>query len=117
MPTTQALFAIAALLSCSLLPGQDKRSNEDATTRSVQGVVTDASGKPVEKAVVQLKDTKSLQIRSFITSTDGSYHFAGLNPNVEYELKAEYQGASSDRKTLSVFNSKKAPVIDLKLKK
>ena len=115
-PITVAVCLIAAVLSCGL-PGQDKRSNEDASTRSLEGVVTDASGKPVEKAVVQLKDTKSLQIRSFITGADGSYHFAGLSPNVEYELKAEYQGASSDRKTLSIFNSKKAPKINLKLKK
>jgi hypothetical protein len=115
-PITVAVCLIAAVLSCGL-PGQDKRSSEDASTRSLEGVVTDGSGKPVEKAVVQLKDTKSLQIRSFITGADGSYHFAGLSPNVEYELKAEYQGASSDRKTLSIFNSKKAPKINLKLKK
>src|SRR5450432_3833839 len=113
---TAAVCLIAAVLSCGL-HGQDKRSSEDASTRSLEGTVTDASGNPVEKAVVQLKDTKSLQIRSFITAADGSYHFAGLSPNLEYELKAEYQGASSDRKTLSIFNSKKAPKINLKLKK
>ncbi len=113
---TTSVCLIAAVLSFSL-PAQDKRSGDDASTRSVQGVVTDASGKPVEKAVVQLKDTKTLQIRSFITGPDGSYHFAGLSPNVEYELKAEYQGATSDRKSLSVFNTKKAVTIGLKLKK
>ena len=80
-------------------------------------MVTDASGQPVNKAVVQLKDTKSLQIRSFITNPDGTYHFAGLSPNVEYQLKAEYQGAFSGKKTLSVFNSKKSVTIKLKLKK
>lgn len=79
--------------------------------------MTDASGKPLDKAVVQLKDTKSLQIRSFITNQDGTYHFAGLSPNVEYQLKAEFQGASSGKKTLSVFNSKKLVTINLKLKK
>jgi len=83
----------------------------------VQGVVTDASGHPVDRAVVQLKDTKSLQIRSFITNPDGTYHFAGLSPNVEYQLKAESQGVSSNRKTLSVFSSKKSVTINLKLKK
>ena len=115
-PIFGLVCAIAALLTCQL-PGQDKKSNDDTATRSVEGVVTDPSGHPVDKAVVQLKDTKSLQIRSFITGPDGSYHFAGLSPNVEYQLKAEYQGTSSDRKTLSVFNSKKAVTIDLKLKK
>ena len=107
---------IGALLGGELV-GQDRRSNEDTGARSVQGEVTDVSGNPVDQAVVQLKDTKSLQIRSFITNSDGSYHFAGLSPNVEYELKAEYQGAFSGRKTLSVFNSKKSVTINLKLKK
>jgi hypothetical protein len=96
---------------------QDKRSNEDASTRSVQGVVSDAAGNPTADAVVQLKDTKSLQIRSFRTTADGSFHFAGLSPNVEYELKADYDGASSGKKTLSVFSSQKNKTINLKLKK
>ena len=109
-----AVCIIAALLS---LNGEDRRSKQDTGTRSVQGVVTDASGQPVNKAVVQLKDTKSLQIRSFITNPDGTYHFAGLSPNVEYQLKAEYQGAFSGKKTLSIFNSKKLVTIKLKLKR
>ena len=113
---TGAVCLMAAVLSCGGLTGQDRRS-EDATTRSVEGRVTDSSSSPVVNAVVQLKDTKSLQIRSFITKADGSYHFAGLSPNVEYELKAEYNVTATDRKSLSVFDSKKAAKIDLKLKK
>jgi protocatechuate 3,4-dioxygenase beta subunit len=113
---TASVCLIAAVLSCGLL-GQGRRSKEDINTRSVQGVVNDASGHPVEKAVVQLKDTKSLQIRSFITGPDGSYHFAGLSPNVEYQVKSEHEGAASRWKTLSVFNNKKTVIINLKLKK
>jgi hypothetical protein len=111
------VWLITAVLSCGL-SGEDRRSKEDGiVTRSVNGMVTDASGNAVARAVVQLKDTKSLQIRSFITNPDGSYHFAGLSPNVEYQLKAEYEGAFSGKKTLSVFNSKKSVTINLKLKK
>jgi Carboxypeptidase regulatory-like domain len=106
---------LAILASCGL-PGQSKRSNEDTNTRSVSGVVTDASGNQVAKAVVQLKDTKTLQIRSFITETDGAYHFAGLSANVDYELKAEHDGHASSSKRLSVFDSKRAATINLKLK-
>jgi protocatechuate 3,4-dioxygenase beta subunit len=113
-PISGAVCIVAALLS---LHAQDRKSKLDPGPRSVQGVVTDASGQPVNKAVVQLKDTKSLQIRSFITNPDGTYHFAGLSPNVEYQLKAEYQGAFSGKKTLSIFNSKKLVTIKLKLKK
>ncbi len=110
-------MCLIAWLAAGALCGQDKRPNEDANTRSVQGTVTDASGNPAANAVVQLKDTKSLQIRSFRTETDGSYHFAGLRTNVEYELKADADGASSGKKTLSVFNSQKTATVDLKLKK
>jgi hypothetical protein len=105
------------VLVCSGLLAQQRDSNEDTNTRSVQGIVTDASGHPVAKAVVQLKDTKTLQIRSFITEADGSYHFSGLSPNVEYELKAEHDGASSPKKTLDVFNTRKTVTINLKLNK
>jgi hypothetical protein len=64
-----------------------------------------------------LKNTKTLQIRSFITSEDGGYHFAGLGNDVEYQVKAARDGATSSWKTLSVFNTKKTAVINLKLNK
>jgi hypothetical protein len=96
---------------------KDKKNRDDTNTRIVQGIVTDASSNPVQGAVVQLKDTKTLQVRSFFTQQNGDYHFAGLSTNVDYELKAEKDGASSGSKTLSVFDSRKAPTINLKLDK
>src|SRR3954468_24675206 len=57
-----------------VLGGADKDkggSAEDkkraASERPVSGFVTDAEGKPVKGAIVQLKNTRSLQVRSFIT--------------------------------------------------
>ena len=107
--------AIAVALFCAAVPAQQK--NDDTTTRAVEGVVTNESDQPVSDAVVQLKNTKTLQIRSFITQNDGSYHFAGLGTDVEYQLKADHDGVSTSWKTLSVFNSKKTAIINLKLKK
>jgi hypothetical protein len=106
---------IAIVLFCAGLHA--KKKNEDTTTRTVEGMVSNAANQPVAKAVVQLKNTKTLQIRSFITQDDGSYHFAGLGTDVEYQLKAEHEGATTSWKTLSVFNSKKTAVINLKLNK
>ena len=118
MKTKSVCFvSLAAALLASSVLAQEKRPNEDANTRSVQGLVTDSSGKPVAKAVVQLKDTKTLQVRSYITEDDGSYHFSGLSANVDYELKADRDGATSGKKTLSVFNSQKSAVVNLKLNK
>jgi hypothetical protein len=110
-----AAFLTALVLVC-VLAAQDKRPNEDGNTRSVQGVVTDSSGKLVANAVVQLKDTKQLQIRSFRTGADGSYHFAGLGTNIEYELKADFEGATSGTKTLSIYDSQKTATVNLKIK-
>lgn len=110
--TLLALFTL--LVGASTMFAQ-KKDKEDANTRSVQGAVTDAADTPVTGAVVQLKDTKTLQVRSFITKEDGTYHFHGLNPNIDYELKADYQGASSSSKSLSSFDSRKAAVINLKV--
>ena len=94
-----------------------KKDKEDPNSRRVKGVVMDASDSPVNGAVVQLKDTKTLQVRSFITQDNGSYHFAGLSTNVDYELKADHQGASSGTKTLSTFDSRREAIINLKVDK
>jgi hypothetical protein len=106
-----------ALTGVAVMPsaGQTAR-NEDVSARSVQGTVLNASGAAVSGAVVLLKDTKTLQVRSFVTQTDGQYHFYGLNSNNDYQLRAEHAGSSSSTKTLSVFDNRKKAVIDLKLK-
>ena len=97
------------------LPAQKKR--DEAAARTVQGTVTAADNLAVSGAVVQLKNTKNLQIRSFITKEDGAYFFNGLSPDIDYELKADYQGASSGTKTLSSFDDRKQAIINLQIKK
>lgn len=94
----------------------DRRGKDDeGKTRSLTGTVKDDKDNPASGAVVQLKDTKSLQVRSFITRADGVYHFHGLSADVDYQVKAERKGAASDVKTLSSFDSRKTAVINLKL--
>lgn len=92
-----------------------KKKEEDANQRTVQGVVSDADDSAVDGAVVQIKNTKNLQIRSFITKDHGTYYFHGLSPDVDYELRAEKQGTASSVKTLSSFDTRKKAVINLKL--
>lgn len=108
------VVAVCALLG--VVASAQNRKDEDPNTRMVQGVVSDNGGAPVAKAVVQLKDNKTLQVRSFVTQDDGAYHFAGLSTNVDYELKAERDGASSGTKNVSVFDSRKSVQVNLKLK-
>jgi hypothetical protein len=107
------LALLAVLLVCAPATFAQKKKVE--TTRSVQGTVTLADDSAVNGAVVQLKNTKTLQIRSFITQEDGMYHFYDLSVDIDYEIKADYQGASSNTKTLSSFDSRKQTVLNLKL--
>ena len=111
------LLGAVVLLSGTTGAFAAAKKGEDQNVRSVQGTVSDASDNAVTGAVVQLKNTKTLQIRSFIAKEQGAYYFHGLSPDVDYELKAEYQGASSPTKTLSSFDSRKEAVINLKLAK
>jgi hypothetical protein len=114
---TMAAACALALLLCSAVLGQRKDERSYTNLREVRGIVTDSSGVPVEKAAVLLKDTKSLQIKSDLTDTAGRYHFAGLRADVEYQLKAEQDGAVSNWKTLSPFNTNNVAVLNLKLKR
>ena len=95
----------------------DKKDKQESTTRSLQGVVTDSADAPLEGAVVQLKDTKSLQIRSYITKANGQFLFHGLSPDIDYEVKADHKGSSANTRTLSSFDSRKQAVLNLKVEK
>jgi hypothetical protein len=85
-------------------------------SRTMIGHVMTRQEQPAQKAIVYLKNTKTLVIKTYITDADGSYRFSGLASNVDYEVYAEQQGARSDTKTLSSFDSRKQVNITLKLK-
>jgi hypothetical protein len=112
------ILALAALaLLCMPAAFAQKKGDDSGNTRSVQGMVSTSEDSAVDGAVVQLKNTKTLQIRSFITKDGGTFNFQGLSPDVDYELKAEHDGAASPVRTLSSFDSRKKAVINLKLNK
>jgi hypothetical protein len=110
-------LAMTALLVSASSTLEAKKKNPEDALRTVQGTVTDAAGNQVDGAIVQLKNTKTLQIRSFVTQQHGAYYFHGLSPDVDYEIRADYQGASSSTKTMSSFDSRKEVAINLKLEK
>jgi len=110
-----AMLAMALLVTASASFAQQKKKKGEDTTRSVAGVVTAADDSAIVGAVVQLKNLKSLQIRSFITKENGAYYFHELSPDVDYELKADYQGSKSPTKTLSSFDSRRNATINLKM--
>jgi hypothetical protein len=80
----------------------------------VQGKVVGSSNQPQTGAIVYLKNTKTGDIKSFISTADGSYRFGQLSPDVDYEIWADYNGRKSNTKTVSSFDSKK--LLDYQLK-
>lgn len=108
-------FLLAALL---LLPAgsfAQKKNKGSEQTRSVQGVVSAADDSVVNGARVYLENTKTLQVRTFYTQKDGTYTFHELSPDVDYKIRAEFEGATTPTKTLSSFDTRKEAVLNLKL--
>jgi hypothetical protein len=105
---------LLVLMMASAAFGQKK--SKEPQEKSVSGIVTDTSGAPVPGAVVQLKNTKTLQVRSFIAKEMGEYVFQGLSTDVDYELKADSNGRTSATKTLSSFDSHTEAKVNLQLK-
>ena len=107
-----ALIAILTLPSVGLAQKMKKTPVE----RTIAGIVTTAEEVPVPGAVVQLKNLKTLQVRSFIARDRGDYIFQGLSLDVDYELKALGNGKESALRTVSTFDPHPSVVLNLKLK-
>ena len=109
------LTATLAVLTAVTLAAQGKK--EDPNQRSVEGAVLGPDQQPTPRAIVQLKDTKTLQVRSFVTQENGQYHFAGLRTDTDYELQAASGDLKSSTKRLSSFDSRKVANVVLQLEK
>lgn len=116
---TRTLSAIAMALIFALgASAQDKKSKkEEATLRTLQGTVFDKEDKPVVGAVVQLKNVRTLQMRSYISKENGEYHFSSLKIDDDYEVEARNNNFTSGPKKISIFDNRKIVVQNLKADK
>lgn len=108
-------FLLALLLIVGLGSAQD--SKKESQLRTVKGAVVDKGDTPVQGGVVFLKNLRTNQVRSYIADTDGNFRFSGLDPNVDYEVHAEKDGAKSPTRQVSSFDNRKEIVLTLKLDK
>lgn len=102
---------VAALILAAIVPSIGTAQD----LRVVYGTVRDG-GEIVRGAVVQLENTNTLEVRSYITQKDGAYHFAQLSTNVDYQVWAQRDDKKSGKKMVSKFSSAKQMRIDLELK-
>ena len=92
-----------------------ERKTPRSNTRTLTGNVLDKGDQPVADAVVYLKNTKTLAVKTYIAQKDGSYRFPELSNNVDFEVYAQRNGKKSNTKVLSQFDDRAQPHINLKI--
>jgi hypothetical protein len=119
------LFVAFALLPCAAWqlqlplgtqPSRDEAPKTRVNQRVLTGTVMDKNDQPIPNAVVYLKNEKTLNVRTFFGQKDGTYRFPQLERNVDYEVYAEIDGKRSDTKTVSQFDDRNAPHVNLRIK-
>ena len=90
-------------------------SKKESTLRTVRGVVMDKSDKPVENAVVFLKNLRTNLVLSHFTDAQGGFRFSGLDPNVDYEIHAEAGDQKSGLRSVTSLDSRNDMTLNLKL--
>ena len=109
------LTLTAALMMAFQWTNEKKDKKRDPNIRNVQGVVTMPDGKVAEGAVVQIKNLKTLQVRSFITLEKGAYQFQNLPTTIDFELRADFKEYASATRSLTVFDKRLDAIVNLKL--
>ena len=110
-----AAVMMALLFVASYASAQD--SKRESQLKTVRGVVIDKSESPVPASIVFLKNERTNAVRSYIADDAGNYRFSGLDPNTDYEVHAEKDGAKSQTRTVSSFDGRKEIVLNLKMGK
>ncbi len=115
MRYTRTLAGIFTLLFFFVLTATAQDSKKEAQLRTVHGVVSDKSENPLPNSVVFLKNLRTNAVRSNFADTEGNYRFSGLDPNADYEVHAEFEGAKSPVRNVSALDNRKEMVINLKI--
>lgn len=117
MNARSRLMAVAMVMLIGAFCALGQDSKREPQLRTVRGVVMDKSETPIASSFVFLKNTRTTQVITYIADDKGNYRFSGLDPNVDYEVHAEKDGAKSTTRTVSSFDSRKEIILNLKIDK
>jgi hypothetical protein len=105
------LFVISPAICARAKQAQDMQ--ERSQLRTVHGSVLDQNDNPIANGIVYLRNKKTNTVRTYISESNGIYRFSGLDPNVDFEIHAEYKKAKSARHTISSFDDRRDLEINL----
>jgi hypothetical protein len=112
-----AWIAVAAMVVLALLTSLTPLARaQNFGVRNLQGKVFNAQDAPISGAVVYLENSRNNDIKSYISESDGTYHFADISADTDYTLWAAFKGKKSPTKTVSSFDTRKQVFIDLHIK-
>ena len=109
------IAALGVFAAAFALPAA-KDKEDDKPTRTVKGLVTDEAQNPLPQAVVQLKNTRTMDVKSYYTDAQGRFYFAGLDPNIDYEIKAMAKGLREKTRRVSSFDDRMELFYEFNLK-
>lgn len=110
-----AVGAGVAMIAAPKLLAQTTSVAEKERIKNVSGTVLDKADAPLSGAVVYLKNTKTLAVKSVYSSDKGEFHFNALSPNTDYQIYAEFNGVRSGTKTVSSFDNRTSVNMTLKV--
>jgi Carboxypeptidase regulatory-like domain len=108
-------FFAVLLLVAGLVASAGATRHKNDTGRLLTGKVFNHQNQSLPDAIVYLTDTRTREVKTYIVSSNGTYSFPALSPNVDYEIYAEYKGHKSDTKTLSQFDDRSYVTINLRV--
>ncbi|HKV27178.1 MAG TPA: carboxypeptidase-like regulatory domain-containing protein [Candidatus Acidoferrales bacterium] len=111
-PSLVLLLAIVAV-SAATARGQSERDRSQL--RTLHGIVLDHDNNPLPSGVVYLLNKKTRAVRTYIADSEGHYQFTGLDPNVDFEVYAEYKHFKSARRKISSFDDRHDIEINLSI--
>jgi pimeloyl-ACP methyl ester carboxylesterase len=83
--------------------------------KNIHGVVSDQAGKPIVGARVLVYNLKDNTTRTLTTDESGNYVIRGLEPDVNYEVRADFKGIVSERKPVSALLDREDNLLSFQL--
>lgn len=92
-----------------------RRPDPGPSPKNITGIVRDLRGKPLVGARVFIREVKTNILRTLITDAAGTYSIRALPHSIDYEVQAEFKGATSEKRLVSGFVDRQDNVVNFEL--